>query len=177
MLILNRIRGMFSWFAWIVGALLAVIVYVKFGNAYVALLVMAGYIGGESMGWGEWIGGISTPGQTLDDDDIEGKKYGIYWLASHVAMRGTLLYNYVALAIRGVYWWLPTLLPLAWFIDIGTILISVVCLAMAFPMSVVVAKECRFVLPYVTTTWKRAEVIYGGVMNIVLLCLFLGVSI
>lgn len=173
MLILNRIRGMYSWASWPIGITYGFIIYLIFGNPYVGLLFAAGYIFGESMGWGEWIGRISNPSQSLKMNDIEGRKNGIYWLASKLADRGTVLYSYIALTLRGVWWWLPALLPLYLYVGIAPVLLAVTTLAIAFPLSVVVAKECDFHIDFIDVhaTWARAEVIYGGVMDIVIVLL------
>jgi len=65
---------------------------------------------------------------------------------------------------------LPALLPLYLYVGIAPVLIVVTTLAIAFPFSVVVAKECDFHIDFldVHTPWGRAEVIYGGVMDIVI---------
>lgn len=172
MLILNRLRGMFSWFAWVIGILLGLAVFIIFDNPYVALLVMAGYIAGESMGWGEWFGGLIN-GATNIPKKRNGQGNGIEFLATRLFDIDTVGYHITALFIRGFYWWILALLPLAWHVGLGSVLLAVIALAIAFPMSVIIAKECTFTFSYVETPWHRSEVIYGGVINIVLPLLIL----
>jgi len=95
---------MFSWASWPIGITYGFIIYLIFGNPYVGLFCAVGYIVGELFGIGDWIGRIIHPNQPLNMNDIEGRKNGIYWLVSKFADRGTVLYAYIALTLRGVWW-------------------------------------------------------------------------
>ena len=48
-LILNRLRGTYSWFAKVNGVVLGLLVYIVFGNLYVSLVVTIGYVLGSSL--------------------------------------------------------------------------------------------------------------------------------
>ena len=83
--ILNRLRGMRGFVAKIIGLLLGILVYLLYGNYYVAIVVCAGYIAGESFGWGEWIGNLAVHKNNTRTKALEdGKSNGIQWLATHI---------------------------------------------------------------------------------------------
>lgn len=175
-IILNRLRGEKPWIAIIVACIWAGLTVAVTGNFYVSIAVGIGYGLGEAPGWGEWIGGLISQDGVFDPNDIEGEKYGIYQLASLMAERGSVLYNIIALTLRGALWWVPALLPFAWLTDGMTVLFAILLLAVSFPLSVLIGRECSFTLPLVKTPWKRAEVIYGGAQDVVLFGLLLSVA-
>tara|TARA_R110002050_G_scaffold57423_3_gene128957 strand:+ start:98235 stop:98771 length:537 start_codon:yes stop_codon:yes gene_type:complete len=175
-IILNRLRGEKAWVAIVVACIWAGLTVAITGNLYIAIAVGIGYGLGEAPGWGEWIGGLIRQDGMFDPNDIEGEKYGIYQLASLIADRGTVLYDIIALMLRGLLWWVPALLPFAWLVDGMTVFFAILFLAVSFPMSVLIGRECRFTFPLVTTPWKRAEVIYGGAQDLVLIGLLLSVA-
>jgi len=153
---LNRLRGTYSIFA----KVNAVIIGLFFGyvtkNPYVGSAMAIGYLAGESMGWGEWIGGIlRNDGQVAARYD--GQKNGIQWLATRFTTIDTLAYHKLSLAIRGFYWWFLTLIPLAFVMNPFVVAASILVLAIGFPYSVVK-----------TMDWKKAEYLYGFIQDAVL---------
>ncbi len=174
-IILNRLRGEWSWMAIVVACIWVVMTVAVTGNMYISIAVGIGYGLGEAPGWGEWIGGLIRQDGVFKQDDIEGKKYGIYQLTSLLADRGTVLYNIIALTLRGLLWWVPALCPFIWLVDGMTVFYAILFLAVSFPLSVLIGRESKFILPMVKTPWKRAEIIYGGAQDVVLIGLLLSV--
>ena len=126
--------------------------------------MVIGYIAGESMGWGDWIG--QQCGSALRCGD-EGEKNGIKYLASKFAPCGTDAYNKIALVIRGFYWWFLALLPLVCVVNPLLVAVAIVLLACGFQLSVSLAKGTG------SLKWENAETLYGGMQDLVLLSLIL----
>ena len=179
MTILNRLRGTQGLWSKIIGLLLALIVQIVFDNVYVALAVGLGYIIGESFGWGEWVGTL-TGDRNFKQLNEEGKNNGIQWLASKVIDPSKDWINYcrVALSIRGLYWWLPTLAPL-YFVGFSVELLTLMILALSigFPIACELGYYFRdkvsfekFGLSY-CGGWEIQEGFYGLMQDMV----FIGV--
>lgn len=140
-LILNRLRGTDGLWSKIIGLLLTLATLIASHNTYVALAVGLGYIIGESFGWGLWVGTLSVQrlnGYALHDEG-EGRNNGIEWIASHIVkptQESWLNYCRVALSIRGLYWWLPTLAPL-YFVgfSVEVLTIMILALSIGFPIA------------------------------------------
>ena len=184
MTILNRLRGTQGLWSKIIGLLLALIVQIAFCNPYVSIAVGLGYIIGESFGWGEWIGNLSVHKSDVGVLGDEGKNNGIQWLASKIVPDYTTNYiNYcrVALAIRGFYWWLPTLAPL-YFIGFNPIALAlaILVLSIGFPIACEIGYRLRDKINFhkygfsVAGGWEIQEVAYGLIQDLVLIGL--GVS-
>ena len=163
---LNRFRGTKSIWAKYNAIILGVIFGLASWNPYIGLAVAVGYLAGESMGWGDWIGGLITNSGISRGD---GSKNGIMWLASRFFDVGTYNYNFLALAIRGFYWWGLTLLPLYFAMDWIPVLSASLVLAICFPLSVVLS--VKYIEGDTTDNWCNAESIYGGMQDVVLLLL------
>ena len=135
--ILNRLRGTNGVWSKAIGLFLALLVQIAFDNVYVTLAVGLGYIIGESFGWGEWVGTLSSNREQIQKNE-EGKNNGIQWLASKVIdpTKDWINYCRVALTIRGFYWWLPTLAPL-YFVGFGAelLLAMILLLSIGFPIA------------------------------------------
>lgn len=183
MTILNRLRGTYSWFVFISGFALYGIVY-SFSNMHLALMVMTGYVLGESMGWGKWIGGIINGNTIATPNNLaekEGTKNGIHFLANLIAPQINNYQHYcmAALAIRGFYWAFLTILPLAFFgyIDYCTLYVTSLLLAIAFPLSIIIGKHTTFTFNFyyfkVNNVWERSEVLYGLAQDIAIISLLL----
>ena len=125
-LILNRLRGTQGLWSKIIGLLLALIVQIAFNNPYVAIAVGLGYIIGESFGWGDWVGCLTSNRNNYKDTTDEGKSNGIMWLSQKIVpdwRTNFIDYSRVALTIRGFYWWFLALAPL--YFVAGSLLITV----------------------------------------------------
>lgn len=128
----------------------------------IAIEVALGYLAGESMGWGDWVG--QQCGSPLKCGN-EGEGNGIKWLASKFYPCGTMQYNKVALITRGIYWWLPALAPLMFVTNPITILLAVLTMAFGFQISLDLARYDG------KLKWNDAESIYGRIQGVVILSL------
>ena len=182
MLILNRLRGTEGLWSKIIGLLLALVVQIAFNNPYVSVAVGLGYIIGERMGWGEWIGNLTHHRvATLTYESEEGRNNGIYWIVSKFVnpYMDWLKFCRYALGLRGIYWALPTLAPL-FFTSINPFVIigCIVWLGVSFPLACELAYltypklQSKFL--NFTTAWNTQEGFYGLAWDIALM--ILGVS-
>lgn len=183
-IILNRLRGTQGLWSKIIGLLLALVVQIVFCNAYVSIAVGLGYIIGESFGWGLWVGSLtvhreSTPNKTED----EGANNGIQWLSRKLVpnyLENWLTYCRVALTIRGLYWWLPTLAPL-YFVgfSVDSLAIAIILLSVGFPLACELGYRTSKMFEFnkygfsVVGGWEHQEVWYGLMQDIVLISLIL----
>ena len=182
MLILNRLRGTEGLWSKIIGLLLALVVQIAFNNPYVSLAVGLGYIIGESFGWGDWVGTLTSGRTVMPVPYTEGKNNGIQWLATKVVDPVIRWREHcrVALTIRGFYWWLPTLAPL-YFVgfDPYYLTIAVVLLGVGFPIACEIGYRTQKLFsvnkPYfhMTGGWEHQEVWYGVIQDLV----FIGLGI
>lgn len=184
MTILNRLRGTYSWMSKVNGVVLGLLCYLVYGNYYVAIAVAIGYVAGESFGWGDWIGTLAENSYLSKPEPYEeGKNNGIQWLARKIVPDyATNMINYcrVALTIRGIYWWLPTLAPL-YFVGFNPyyLAIAVVLLGVGFPLACEIGYRTQKLFsvnkPYFQMTggWEHQEVWYGVIQDLV----FIGLAI
>lgn len=181
-LILNRLRGTNGVWSKVIGLLLALVVQIAFGNPYVSIAVGLGYIIGDSFGWGEWVGTLSSNREQIQKNE-EGKNNGIQWLASKVIdpTKDWINYCRVALTIRGFYWWLPTLAPL-YFVGFNPLVLlgCILFLSFCFPISCEIGYRTSKLFSFekygfsVRGGWEHQEVWYGLMQDLVLITL--GVS-
>lgn len=185
-IILNRLRGTEGLWSKIIGLLLALVTLIAFHNTYVALAVGLGYIIGESFGWGLWVGTLTVQrlnGYALHDEG-EGDNNGIAWLASHIVkptQENWLNYCRVALTIRGLYWWIPTLAPL-YFVGFNPLVLlgCILFLSVGFPIACEIGYRTSKLFSFekygfsVSGGWEHQEIWYGLMQDLVLITL--GVS-
>lgn len=183
MLILNRLRGTNGVWSKAIGLFLALMAQIAFGNVYVTLAVGLGYIIGESFGWGLWVGTLSTQrekGYALKDEG-EGRNNGIEWLATKIikpTQENWLNYCRVALTIRGLYWWLPTLAPL-YFVGFNpyVLLGCIAFLSVGFPIACGLGYYFRDKISFekygleFRGGWELQEGFYGLMQDFVLITL------
>lgn len=198
--ILNRLRGTESWMSKVISIILFVIVYLSFGNVYVASAVGLGYLLGESFGWGEWVGTLCVKRENMNLEGFvstEGQSWGIKQLAqfitkidfSNLTVSEWIKYCNVALAIRGLYWWIPTLAPL-YFVGVsGFVLVSViVLLSIGFPIACYIGYLTapkfnihfkffeKYDLPLeMAGGWEHQEVWYGLMQDISFICIIISI--
>ena len=165
---LNRLRGTYSIFAKVNAVIIGLIFGYVTKNPYVGSAMAIGYLAGESRGWGEWIGGILRQGAAYIITKRNGDTNGIQWLATRFTELDSQNYFRVALFIRGIYWWLPALIPLAFVINPFVVVSSILVLALGFPASVLLANHFK---PEFNTTerWSLAENYYGGLQDVILI--------
>lgn len=175
--ILNRLRGTWAIMAKVNGLILGIGLYLLTGNVIAGIALAIAYVAGESMGWGKWIGGVIDGNKTATEAELadeEGRNNGIHWLANKIApeTEDYAKYCFVALAIRGVYWWLPVMLVLVYFgvIVYGLGIALAGLLGIAFPLSVVIANKTSkwFSVKFMNDSWGQAEVWYGIAQDIAL---------
>ena len=184
MTLLNRLRGTQGLWSKIIGLLLALIVQIAFDNPYVSVAVGLGYIIGESFGWGEWIGNLTTHRKNKTDTlEDEGENNGIKYIATKLVPNWNVAfikYCRVALGIRGIYWWLPTLVPL-YFVGFNPIdlAIAIFLLSVGFPIACEIgyytSKKFSF-SKYgfdMVGGWEHSEVWYGLMQDLV----FIGLGV
>lgn len=178
---------------------LALIVGFLSGNVYAGLITMIAYFVGESKGWGEWVGTLTSSKQLTQADllrnykDTEGRGFPYIHkianllepeisscddLESKVAQY--LKYTRVALALRGIYWW-----GLVYGVMVGFGLVSVVeavvitvTLGVGFPIACELGKridfEGRIGVINFSKGWENQEVIYGAFQGIAIWYVILG---
>ena len=179
-IILNRLRGTWSWMAKVVGIVIGVLDYLVILDVYVAVVSAIMYVFGESFGWGKWIGGVYRQNVTATNAqllDLEGRNNGAHWLADKIypEVENYYKYCYTALTLRGMLWFGLTLLPLCvgGYIPITDYTISVLFLGAGFPISIRLGAytETLFSLPDMDGFWEQAEVWYGMMQDVVLIFL------
>lgn len=176
--IFNRYRGTYGWFAKVVGVVLGLLTYLVWNDVYVSIAVAIGYVLGESFGWGEWVGTLTSNATAYEVND-EGKNNGIKWLASKIVNPDKEYREYcrVALTIRGFYWWGLTLSPLYFVADWFAITLAIFILSIAFPIACELGRSTSplFSFEYKTFSikggWEHQELWYGLIQDIVLICL------
>lgn len=176
-LILNRLRGTYGLFAKVNGVVLGLLFYLAFGNPYVSLAVAIGYVLGESFGWGEWVGNLSVHRkETTDTLEDEGANNGIQYIATRLVPNWSvayLKYCRVALVLRGLYWWTPTLIALCFITNPFLVISCVIVLALSFTLACelgyITSKLWNF--KYMSGGWEHQEVWYGLFQDLVILSL------
>lgn len=181
--LLNRIRGdgsILFGYSWQIALLIGLLVFLQFGNLYVAAASAIGYYVGELFGWGAWIGTLTNNQKTYGDENPpEGYSEGIYWIASHIVdpHKNWYRYSQVALTIRGFYWWFLTLAPLYFVTDSLIITMAIIMLSIGFPVACSLghmsAKKWNF--KYMSGSWEHQEVWYGVMQDVALLAIFISI--
>lgn len=155
------------------------------GLWYVGLAIFVAYLVGEAKGWGEWIGTL-TRIEPKDEKfiasvykDDEGKTFPFIHQISNYFIKeqieGTLeerckqheKYSILALALRGMYWFLPITL-ISIYCEMVSIIVGTVSLllvSVAFPVACYIGKtiqfEKRFGKLHFSRGWENQEFIYG----------------
>lgn len=184
MFLLERLRGFIGEFKIINGFILSLIIGLLFhDNYFVAMFVGMGYIFGNKIcGWGLWKGTLSVQredGFFLHSEREGGIYTGIQKLVEWLmppTIENWLDHCRVALFFRGIWWWLPTVIPL-YFIGIGFnhLFLAVLLLSIGFPLSCEIgyytSKLWNF--KYMDGGSEHSEVWYGLMQDIVLISLIL----
>ena len=130
------------------------------------------YIIGESFAWGKWVGwltnynGVGKPDYNNDD----GRSFPyIHYIAQSIVKQENDYTTYceIALAIRGLFWWLP-LLVLLGIIDLISwyqVAFSSIFLAVGFPVACYLGTllKVEYKSKYLNLSqgWENQEVFYG----------------
>lgn len=130
------------------------------------------YILGESFAWGKWVGhltdydGVGKP--DYDNDDGRSFPY-IHYIAQAIVKQENDYTTYceIALAIRGLFWWLPLLILLV-IIDLISwyqVAFSSIFLAVGFPVACYLGTllKVEYKSKYLNLSrgWENQEVFYG----------------
>ena len=171
----NRLRGTKNYLVAVPCLFLAALVLLaSSGNWIAAGVTGLAYLLGENWGWTKWLHGLKfdmTQKQynakwLLDDT---GKTNGTFWLAEMVAdERKDYKTHVVAGAFfRGLYWWVPVMVSLAWFGLVSWWLGAMLSLllALAFPVAYYIGFRVK-VGDY--GYLQKSEVIYGAFYGLVL---------
>ena len=187
--ILNRWRGTGEIFKIFSVPITGNILYAVYIALVVALLstwyygIVAGglYMLGESMGWGKWVGSLCDPESTITLEsryiDDEGTRFPFIHKTANTIVKereNYLGYCQVALAIRGLYWWLPLLTFMAmvgitsyWLAILGSILLGI-----GFPLACYIGSKLdyngKFWKINYSKGWENQELVYGLFQGIVL---------
>lgn len=154
-------------------------------NVYAGLLAFAVYIAGEAKGWGEWIGALIkydlVDEKWLEEQyqDNEGKKFPFIHQISNFFIKEQIIgefetrlkqyfrYATLALVLRGIYWWLPVYMVMAYFGVISYVeaLIIGICLGLSFPIACKLGKlwnfNKKFGVVVFNRGWENQEIIFG----------------
>ena len=186
----------------IYGLYLGIIVGLLTLNVGWGILALLLYIVGESKGWGEWLGALTNykPKDTMwllrQYKDNEGKKFPfIQQIANFFIkeeIKDTTLskrisqymkYATLALILRGIYWWLPLYLLLAYLklISYPEAIIGVLILGLSFPITCIISKYIgfnkRIWIVQFGRGWENQEVLTGMMHGIVLWVLLLDIPL
>lgn len=160
------------------------------GSILIGFLTLIAYLIGESKGWGEWVGALTTT--DVKDEEWLQKQYKdnegigfpfIHQIANWLEpeqIEGTLeerleqynKYATLALTLRGIYWFLPMMIVaivaglVSWYVG----LVSLVLVGIGFPLACFIGKIIKYrrklgVLEF-RQGWENQEVIYGIIQGV-----------
>lgn len=154
-------------------------------NVYSGLLAFGIYIASEAKGWGEWVGNLTRyepfTEEVLQNNykDNEGKKFPFIHQISNFFIKEQVIggfetrikqyfrYATLALVLRGIYWWLPVYLLIAYFGVISYIeaIVIGILLGLSFTIACKLGKIWNFnkkigILSF-SRGWENQEIVYG----------------
>ena len=172
--ILNRLRGRYSYFAKVNALVVALLIFAFLGNFYLAIICGLGYLAGEAKGWGVWVGALVTHSGFKDEREnrlIERIAAKLFEPKTH-----WLAYCRLCLFLRGLLWWLPVFVPLA-FAGLYAAPLMAVALAAGFPLACELGYRTRFEFRLkkfeIESAWARQELFYGAMQDIAFLILWM----
>lgn len=130
------------------------------------------YIAGESFAWGKWVGWLTDYEKTSkpDYDNDDGRSFPyIHYIAQAIVKQEDDYTTYceIALAIRGLFWWLPLLILLG-IIDLISwyqVAFSSIFLAVGFPVACYLGTllKVEYKSKYLNMSrgWENQELVYG----------------
>lgn len=142
-------------------------------SSFVFAFLGAGlYIAGESFAWGKWVGHLTHyQGEGKHDytnDDGRSFPY-IHYIAQFIVKQEVNYTRYceVALAIRGLFWWLP-LMVMLWLIglvQVYALIVGLIVLSIGFPIAAYIGNmiHIEFKSRYLNMSrgWENQELVYG----------------
>ena len=174
--ILNRLRGQYSYFVKVNALVVALLIFAFLGNFYLAIICGLGYLAGEAKGWGVWVSALITHSGFKDERENR--------LIEHIAARlfepktHWLAYCRLCLSLRGLIWWLPVFVPLA-FAGLYAAPLLVVALAVGFPLACELGYRTKFKFRLkkfeIESAWARQELLYGAMQDVAFLILWMAI--
>ena len=165
-------------------------------NVWLGLSVLVAYLIGEAKGWGEWVGSLTSTEPWKEEllqrnyADNEGKTFPFIYQITNFFIKEKIDGTFeeqckqyrkhvtLALALRGMYWWLPVYLVLAIFqiITYQEAFAIATLLGIAFPIACEIGKRIKFNKTYdlkfiklsFSQGWENQEVVYGLFQGIAL---------
>ena len=172
--ILNRLRGQYACFAKVNALVVALLIFAFLGNFYLAIICGFGYLLGEAKGWGVWVGALITHSDFKDEREnrlIERIAARLFEPKTH-----WLAYCRLCLSLRGLLWWLPVFVPLA-FVGLYGAPLLVVALAVGFPLACELGYRTKWTLRFrafeASDAWGRQEVFYGAMQDLAFIAIYL----
>lgn len=174
-ILLNRWRGTGIIFSRITGTMIyasymALVVGLLTLNIFYGLIMFGLFILGESMGWGKWVGYLTSDKAPENYDDLEGYDFPYIHKTANLIVnerKNYKKYCQVALSIRGFYWWILPYLFMA-YIDLISYLEAIlfsIFLGVLFPVACEIGKRLNYngkfwIINY-SKGWENQELIYG----------------
>lgn len=172
-IILNRLRGMYSWFRPIMalGIALAILLITKDLTAFIITFALAW--GGVAMGWGDWDYVATNRNAKKPNPYTDGDYNGIQWLAEKIISSDLNWLNHcrVCLVIMGAYR-ACFLLPLVYWCGwsaVGAFLFLTPMFWLASELGYYTTKLWNF--KYMDGGWEHQEIWYGLFQDLVIFSL------
>ena len=178
--ILNRLRGTgdvlrvgnFRVTGIMLYALYLMVVVTMLSEWYYGLAFVVMFVAGESYAWGKWIGYLVDyeDEHSPEYDSKVGKSFPyIHYIANAIVSERVNYKKYcqVALAIRGLVWWLPTyaVLGIAGLLNWVEVALIGLILAIGFPLACYIGSwwtyERKFGILEFKQGWENQEIVYG----------------
>lgn len=174
--ILNRLRGQYSYFAKVNALVVALLIFAFLGNFYLAIICGLGYLAGEAKGWGVWVGALITHSDFKDEREnrlIERVAARLFDPKTHWPA-----YCRLCLSLRGLLWWLPVFVPLA-FAGLYAAPLLAVLLAAGFPLACELGYRTKWTVKFrdfeSRDAWGRQEIFYGAMQDAAFLILWMAI--
>lgn len=178
---LNRWRGTGTIFSILTFNITGTMIYalylgLLFGSItkwYIGILVLIGFLIGESFGWGKWVGALCYPENTnlqKEYEDKEGYKFPfIHYIANFIIKEKVSYFKYCNLALyfRGMIWALFIYLSLFLFDYISYLeyIIISIMYGVGFPLACYLSrkKSLKYKNKFISIVgkWETQELYYG----------------
>ena len=178
--VLNRLRGTgdvlrvggFRVTGIMLYALYLMVVVTMLSEWYYGLAFVVLFVAGESYAWGKWIGYLVDyeDEHTPEYDSKVGKSFPyIHYIANYIIGEKADYEKYcqVALAIRGLAWWLPVyaVLGIAGLLNWVEVVLIGLILAIGFPLACYIGSwwtyERKLGILEFKQGWENQEIVYG----------------
>lgn len=170
-ILLNRLRGTWSWFRPIYAFCIALVAFILTGSWVALILVFALAWGGNCMGWGDWDCIATNRSATKPIPYTEGDYNGIQWLAEKIIASSKDWLNHcrVCLVIMGIYR-AAFMLPLIYWLGLNALsgfILLIPAFLIASEVGYLTTKIWNF--NWMTGGWEHQEVWYGLILGVTLI--------